>query len=728
MILLTYVVKSSGHAATRAVRADGMQRREMRKRIFLLGFLVLPLAGFLGGIFLAIASISQEETRPVIGNVGTFEAAYARWKADAERNGQRTKLVLTLGHFKGLSSELSQARGEALLDLADGSLSVEVVGLPQSQNFEVWLVHNRPGPGRSVKPEAGDRMIRAGTLTRQGDNAVLATQLDRDALTDFKLDLMVVTPSGRNPADGGLLFGAPNVLQKIYYSTRSTEKLIFTKLGNADTRSIAASELVLAPFRSLIPAIAFAGQGGNGPFADLVAKGEKLFLEEKFHGNGRTCSTCHPADNNFSIDPDYIATLPPNDPLFVAEFNDALNADLNGGYRFENPQLMRQFGLILLNIDGFDNLNNKFVMRGTPHTLAQALSIAPAPPSTGSTSPFDGSSGTNRTGWSGDGAPGQASLREFAIGSIAQHFTRTLDRIPGKDFRLPDDAELDALEAFLLSLGRRAELDLDALQTKLRDADVSAGLAFFKDETKGKCTFCHDNAGANQGMVAPFGQGNANFNTGVEARAANLGLLGALRPVDGGFGKAGSLAGGFGNATFNTPPLVEAADKKVFFHNNLCTRIECAVAFYSSTEFNNSPAANNSPAGAIAPITLGQVDSFQLAAFLRVINALENIRAAAEKLERAQLLNETNGAQLNHRDKIFNLANADIKDAHRVLSEGRDLQFKPNGLHPAARVLLEYAQENCELLESTRTKAERSYRITEALNALESAKNDIINP
>jgi hypothetical protein len=392
---------------------------------------------------------------------------------------------------------------------------------------------------------------------------------------------------------------------------------------------------------------------------------------------------------------------------------------------------MRQFGLILLNIDGFDNLNNKFVMRGTPHTLAQALSIEPAPANPfipGSTAPFDGTNGTHRTGWSGDGAPGQASLREFAIGSIAQHFTRTLDRIPGKDFRLPDDAELDALEAFLLSLGRRAELDLDALQTKLRDADVSAGLAFFKDETRGKCTFCHDNAGANQGMLAPLGQGNANFNTGVEARAANLGLLGALRPVDGGFGKAGSLAAGFGNGTFNTPPLVEAADKKVFFHNNLCTRIECAVAFYGSTEFNNSPAANNSPAGVITPITLGQVDTFQLAAFLRVINALENIRAASEKLENAQLLNETNGGHLNHRNKIFTLANADIKDAYRVLNEGRDLQFKPNGLHPTARTFLEYAQENCELLESTRTKAERSYRLTEALNALESAKNDIINP
>jgi len=696
----------------------------MKKRKFLLGFLSLPLVGFLVGVLLGIVSIPQgESSRPIIGSVQTFEAAYGRWRAGAERNGQRTKLVLSLAYFKGLSSEFTDAHGKALLDLADGYLSVEVAGLPERQNFEFWLVHNRPGPGRSVKPEAGDRMIRAGALTRQGDHAVLATHLDRNDLAGFKLDLMVVTPSGRNPTDSGLLFAAPNVFQKIYYSDRSKENLLFTKLGDADHDSSGSSGLVLAPFRSLIPSIAFAGQGGNGPFSDLVAKGEKLFLEEKFHGNGRTCSTCHPADNNFTIDPDYIATLPPKDPLFVAEFNDALNADLNGGRRFENPQLMRQFGLILLNIDGFGNLPNKFVMRGTPHIFAQALSIDPALPSPGTTTPFDGTSGINRTGWSGDGAPGQGSLREFALGSIAQHFTKTLNRIPGKDFRLPDDAELDALEAFLLSVGRQSELDLTALQTRLRDADVRIGLAFFQDTNRGKCTFCHFNGGANQGMIAPIGQGNANFNTGVEARAANLGLLGANRPVDGGFGKIGSPAVGFGNGTFNTPRLVEAADKKIFFHNNLCTRIECAVQFYGTAEFNSSPA------GAIAaPISLGQYDVFSVAAFLRVINALENIRAASEKLQRAQSLNETNGGHLNRRNDIFKLATADIKDAYRVLNEGRDPQFKQDGLHSTARTFLEYARDNCEMLEVTHKKSERSYRITEALNALAAAKSEIVNP
>ena len=53
----------------------------------------------------------------------------------------------------------------------------------------------------------------------------------------------------------------------------------------------------------------------------LIAQGEALFFNETFNGNGRTCGTCHPADNNFTIDPAYISTLPSNDPLFIAETN-----------------------------------------------------------------------------------------------------------------------------------------------------------------------------------------------------------------------------------------------------------------------------------------------------------------------------------------------------------------------------------------------------------------------
>src|SRR5439155_477442 len=113
--------------------------------------------------------------------------------------------------------------------------------------------------------------------------------------------------------------------------------------------------------------------------------------------------------------------------------------------QLERPQLMHQYGLILENLDGFDDPTNKFVMRGVPHTLGLQVSLAqdptqqPNPPA-------------EMTGWSGDGAPGTGSLREFAIGAVTQHFTKSLNRVQGTDFRLPQQRERAALEAFQLSL------------------------------------------------------------------------------------------------------------------------------------------------------------------------------------------------------------------------------------------------------------------------------------
>ena len=90
--------------------------------------------------------------------------------------------------------------------------------------------------------------------------------------------------------------------------------------------------------------------------------GADLFFRAPFGGNGRTCGTCHPVGNNLTIDPKFIATLPPTDPLFVAEFNPYLT-------NLEKPPQMHQFGLILENVDGFDpDPRTHFVLRSVPHT------------------------------------------------------------------------------------------------------------------------------------------------------------------------------------------------------------------------------------------------------------------------------------------------------------------------------------------------------------------------
>jgi hypothetical protein len=338
----------------------------------------------------------------------------------------------------------------------------------------------------------------------------------------------------------------------------------------------------------------------------LIAKGEKIFFNEAFNGNGRTCGTCHPAENNFTLSPAFIATLPADDPLFVAEFNPDLKEN------FENPRLMRAFGLILENLDGFDDLPNKFVMRGIPHTLGLRTSInSPQGP---------------RTGWSGDGAPGDGALRSFAIGAVIQHFTKTLNRIPGVDFRLPTDDELDALEAFQLSLGRQQDL---TLPLPLKGTVPKRGQEIFLDNALGKCNICHVNAGASTALVPGQNLGNANFNTGVENLPDQpADLTGERVPPDDGFGASG-------DSTFNIPPLVEAADSGPFFHNNAIETIEGAVAFYDGEAFNNSPAgrflASIDPEG--ASIELDGTQIVAVAAFLRVLNALENIRQSIEFLE-----------------------------------------------------------------------------------------------
>ena len=399
------------------------------------------------------------------------------------------------------------------------------------------------------------------------------------------------------------------------------------------------------------------------PQAALIAKGEQIFFNETFNGNGRTCGTCHRAEDNFAISPGFIATLPPTDPLFVSETNPALAKN------FENAALIRERALILENQDGFDDLENNFNMRGVPHTLAQRTSIAsPQGP---------------RTGWSGDGAPGDGTLRSFAIGAVIQHFPKTLDRVPSVDFRLPTEDELNALEAFQLSLGRQNELQLPL---PLKGIVAKRGQEIFLDDNLGKCNICHRNAGANA-IAGGQDLGNANFDTGVE----NLpdqpqDLTGEKVPPDDGFGTPG-------DGTFNTPPLVEAADTGPFFHNNSVETIEGAVAFYDGAAFNNSPSgqflAGIDPDG--VGIKLDATQIVAVAAFLRDLNALENIRVGIELLSR-RTPDALKRAVFETEDAIDVLRGAGLHPrAVALLMEARRLARKASGSYFFKRRLAKQA-------------------------------------
>jgi mono/diheme cytochrome c family protein len=384
------------------------------------------------------------------------------------------------------------------------------------------------------------------------------------------------------------------------------------------------------------------------PFDPLVERGRALFFTETFAGNGRTCATCHREEDNFGLSPALIATLPADDPLFVGETVPELKAG------FEAPAQMRAHGLIRENLDGFENLETKFTLRGVPHTLALRTSIA--------------SKLGPRTGWSGDGAPLDGSLQAFSVGAVIQHFPKTTGRVPGKDFRLPTEEELKALEAFMLSLGRQEDL---SLPLRLRDPIALRGQELFLGE--GRCNGCHMNAGANADP-ALFGEGagNLNFNTGVEALPDQPGRTGIApqAPPDDGFGI-------LGDATFNTPPVVEAADTAPFFHNNAVSTLEAAVAFYDGESFNASPAGQLILQATGAPVNLDATEIQAIAAFLRAINALENIRAARAYLADA-------GADRARAARWRAAAREEIADAEMVLAQAH--------LHPEAVAALAAAR------------------------------------
>ena len=369
----------------------------------------------------------------------------------------------------------------------------------------------------------------------------------------------------------------------------------------------------------------------------LVDEGERLFFEETFGGNGRTCGTCHRDDNNYTIDARFIATLPASDPLFVAERNPNLRA-------LENSRLLRRFGLITENLDGFDQPG---VLRGVPHILGMSQSIKPNPNARGGV-PFPLA---NATGWSGDGAPGkpaEATLRSFALGAVVQHFTKTLNRTPNVDFRVPTETELEALLAFQLSVGRQAELKVDPgdpTAIVFNDAHVERGRALFhgapaRDGGTRACASCHVGGGANDGSG-----GGGLFATGVE-NVANAPACLAPRqaPGDGGFGltpvqvvRASTICGrgSFdivfrGTRGFNPPSLVEAADTPPFFHNNSAATLEAAVRFYTTDTFNRSPA------GAGRAFVLDGAGINDVAAFLRGLNLLDNAREAIRLIDEAE--------------------------------------------------------------------------------------------
>lgn len=415
------------------------------------------------------------------------------------------------------------------------------------------------------------------------------------------------------------------------------------------------------------PALAEEGYGpliANGLDEEL-AIGADLFFSETFEGNGRTCATCHAVAQNYTLPADLrfvsqfspLMVGDPDNPAHVPELE--LCDPIDGS---EGCQAIRQNGLILVNADG-DNLGpddfRSYSMRSIPHVLSLSTSLA-APPG----------ALEDQTGWSGDGAPGDGSLREFATGAVRQHFTLHTDRMAG-DFRPPNDFELDALEAFQLELGRRNNINLPGVA--FLDTNATAGRVTFND----RCASCHANAGA------LTGGDNANFNTHIEESrmstcpspgnpgqcAEDSVLLVPGANHDGGFGQddLNELDGRWGDGTFNTPPLIEAADTGPFFHDNRLPVLEQAISFYRTQAFLDSPSCNGVNPCGLAGTGLPGTEN-NIGAMLRILNAGLNVAMAAQRLHATYGLLSTEPGTDPTVIKTLSLASEELADARASIA------------------------------------------------------------
>jgi cytochrome c peroxidase len=625
----------------------------------------------------------------------------------AYRNGQLGSstpdvMRIRLGYVKGLSRSFINMVGEAAVNLESGAYDVRLNGLTPLQLYTVWLVDRTES---ELVPPPPDTAVGLVTFLAAAPVALLRGLLPLNLPIGFTIDRIVVAPGvvfGTEP----LAAGTVNVFQKIFFRRSSlvndsTGEVLFEETTPPPSRSYLVPDLAAeTEFARLGPApgprfvLAVTRQSGGSVKLDkLISQGATLFFNETFGGNGRTCGTCHPANNNFTIDVAFINTLPANDPLFVAEFNPALA-------QLERPALMRSFGLILENLDGFSSPTTKFVMRGVPHTLGLQVSLerdtSLVPPP------------AEMTGWSGDGSPGTGSLREFAIGAVTQHFTKRLQRVSGTDFTLPKEHQLDAMEAFQLSLGRSRDVDLSRVTFRSTTTDLNAGKNLFingggNPNFGGTCNFCHTNAGA---LSAGLQNQNRNFNTNVEDRPHPARTPEQPFPVDGGFGQNSNGDGTFGNRTFNTASLVEAADTAPFFHNNVESTLENAVRFYTGPEFN-------SPRAPAARFSFNNVQIDQISDFLRGLNTIQNIEMARQEL--AEIVSNRRDPRLEQ-DRRLQTAFDETQDAIDVLTQG--------DLYPAARNNLIAARNFISQAQTTEPSQRRSL-IQQAIAQLDAAKNAV---
>jgi len=120
--------------------------------------IVTALAAYLGSTYFFPAQEADPDFAHAyarLGKANKLEAAYAKWVARHEKNGGDHNIVFGLGWSKAYSKEFARARGQAQVNLIEGTVTVSVHGLKGQDISDVWLVDNQPGPGHTAAPNPG---------------------------------------------------------------------------------------------------------------------------------------------------------------------------------------------------------------------------------------------------------------------------------------------------------------------------------------------------------------------------------------------------------------------------------------------------------------------------------------------------------------------------------------------------------------------------------------------
>ena len=297
---------------------------------------------------------------------------------------------------------------------------------------------------------------------------------------------------------------------------------------------------------------ALAPRGGRPA---LVERGRRLFFEETFGGNGRTCGTCHPTPT-LVLTPADIAELPPDDPFFA------------GTMDFDAE--MARKGMIRYPLGGASLFEPEV-------TVFRAI---PTVRNLRHTGPFT--------------ADGRATeLPEQAAEAALLHLLDGAVDQPGE--RMPTPEELDAIAAFQEAM---TEPEDGALGTGRLSTEARRGRKLFFG--KAACTTCH---------VPPLFTDNQFHNIVAAKAGAPVTDPGRCR-IEPSSPDCGS------GAAFNTPQLRGVSRTAPFFHDNSLPTLRAVVEFYNSPRFSGSPAAARL---GIEPLGLTEEEVAALVAFLEAL-------------------------------------------------------------------------------------------------------------